>query len=177
MSNQSGSAFWTCAVCGGMGSALDSSCPNCGATRGTNAPTTQPAPVTPAIPVISNPTAPAPGPSVVQQLKSQAQSLATPTCPQCGASNSWVNAQCSACGATLQRFTSSTTTPRQRVLAAMLAFFGGVVGAQYFYMGRYAAGVACILMCWSGYSIALGAIEGMRLLTISDAEFARECIG
>jgi len=176
MSNQSGSAFWTCAVCGGMGSALDSSCPNCGAARGTNAPTTQPAPVTPAIPVITNPTAPVTGPSVVQQLQAQAQSLTSPTCSQCGASNSWVNAQCSACGATLQRITP-VTTPRQRMLAAVLAFVGGVVGAQYFYMGRYAAGVMCVALCWTGYSIALGAIHGIRLLMISDAEFARECVG
>jgi TM2 domain-containing membrane protein YozV len=67
-------------------------------------------------------------------------------------------------------------TPRQRGLAALLAFVGGVVGAQYFYMGRYAAGVACVVMCWTGYSLALGFVDGMRLLTLTDSEFARECV-
>lgn len=156
MSNQSGSAFWTCAQCGGMGSVLDATCPNCGARRGARATPTAPippvmpvvnnpaTPTTPAIPVVNNPTAPASTPSVVQQLQTQAQSL---------------------------------TAPRQRVTAAILAFVGGVVGAQYFYMGRNAAGVACIVMSWTGYSFALGALEGIRLLTISDAQFASECVG
>ena len=40
MSNQAGSAFWTCPQCGGMGSVLDSRCPQCGAVRPINPTTT-----------------------------------------------------------------------------------------------------------------------------------------
>lgn len=171
MSNQSGSAFWTCAVCGAMGSALDGSCPNCGATRGVTAPaaTIPPAQaVQPAIPVVhGSVTAPQAATSVVSSWKS-------PTCRACGTTNSWLNATCTSCGATLSMGPVSRT-PRQRVVAAILAFFGGVVGAQYFYMGRYAAGVVCVALCWTGYSIAVGFIDGIRLLTLSDGEFAREC--
>ncbi len=174
MTNQSGSAFWTCAVCGAMGSALDSSCPGCGAARGTtaSAATTQAAPtttnpVTQPVTVVSN---------AVQSIRTLTANTLSPTCPQCGATNSWTNATCASCGSALA-VTQAPTAPRQRGVAIALAFLGGIVGAQYFYMGRRAAGVACVLMCWTGYSAALGFIEGLRLLTLSDSEFARECVG
>ncbi|MFM7677833.1 MAG: TM2 domain-containing protein, partial [Roseiflexaceae bacterium] len=161
MSNQSGSAFWTCAVCGAMGSALDSSCPNCGATRGTTTPSsTLPSAQAgqPAIPVVQGSvTAP-------QAATSAVSSWRSPACRTCGTTNSWLNATCSSCGAPLS-MVPANRTPRQRVVAAILAFFGGVVGAQYFYMGRYAAGVVCVALCWTGYSVALGFIDGIRLLT------------
>lgn len=170
MTNQSGSAFWTCAVCGAMGSALDSSCPNCGSARGTPAVAVSPAVPSPsAFPVVQT-TAPA-----AQTPGTTTRSWLSADCRACGAPNSWLSATCVACGATLQ-MSAAGRTPRQRGLAALLAFVGGVVGAQYFYMGRYAAGVACVVMCWTGYSLALGFIDGMRLLTLTDSEFARECV-
>lgn len=174
MTNQSGSAFWTCAVCGAMGSALDSSCPNCGAVRGATAPAAVPNPnPTSATPVTQSASSVS---TAVQSLRAMTQNTLSPTCPTCGATNSWTNATCTSCGAALA-VTQAPTAPRQRGVAIALAFLGGIVGAQYFYMGRRAAGVACVLMCWTGYSAALGFIEGLRLLTLSDSEFARECVG
>lgn len=68
-------------------------------------------------------------------------------------------------------------TPRSRTLAVVLAFFGGVIGAQYFYMGRRVLGGVCVALCWTGYPAVVGFLETFRLLTMSDAEFQQQCEG
>jgi TM2 domain-containing membrane protein YozV len=62
-------------------------------------------------------------------------------------------------------------------VAALLAIFLGVFGAQYFYMGRRPLGFFCLALCWTGFPAAVGFMEGLRLLVINDAQFARECVG
>jgi TM2 domain-containing membrane protein YozV len=71
----------------------------------------------------------------------------------------------------------TATTPRQRGVAALLAFFGGFIGAQYFYMGRRVLGGACVVLCWTGYPALVGFLEAFRILAMSDAEFAQQCEG
>lgn len=161
MTNQSGSAFWTCPQCGGMGSIHDSRCPQCGAARGASAPAT------------TAQTAIAP---LVAQVSTGVQRLTSQVCPRCGHANSLFGLQCQACGTSLVAVRTNTTK-RSRGVAIALAFFGGFIGAQYFYMGRRMLGVACVALCWSGYPAGIGIVEGIRLMTMSDAEFQQQCEG
>jgi TM2 domain-containing membrane protein YozV len=71
----------------------------------------------------------------------------------------------------------TSATPRSRGVAVLLAFFGGIIGAQYFYMGRRVLGVVCVLVCWSGYPALVGFLEAFRLLSLSEAEFQQQCEG
>ena len=71
----------------------------------------------------------------------------------------------------------TAATPRSRGTAALLAFVGGIIGAQYFYMGRRVLGVICVLLCWTGYPALVGFLEMLRLLSMSDAEFQQQCEG
>jgi TM2 domain-containing membrane protein YozV len=69
------------------------------------------------------------------------------------------------------------TAPRSRGVAALLAFFGGIIGAQYFYMGRRVLGIVCVMLCWSGYPALVGFLDMFRILSLSDAEFQQQCEG
>jgi hypothetical protein len=44
-------------------------------------------------------------------------------------------------------------------------------------MGRRPLGVLSLALCWTGFPGAVGLMEGLRLLVIDDAQFARECVG
>jgi TM2 domain-containing membrane protein YozV len=162
MSNQSGSAYWTCPQCGGMGSIYDARCPQCGAAR--NAPTVN-------LTATTQPLAP-----LVSSVSAGVQRLTSQTCVQCGTANSLFALRCQQCGNMLTSVRTSTT-PRRRGVAAALAFFGGVIGAQYFYMGRRILGGACVALCWTGYPAVVGFLETFRILAMSDAEFAQQCEG
>ena len=160
MSNQSGSAFWTCPQCGGMGSIYDTQCPQCGVPR---ASINQPASLNPLVKQLS-------------AVSSGVQRLTSQSCPQCGTANSLFVLRCQGCGTLLTSVRPSTTT-RRRGVAALLAFFGGIIGAQYFYMGRRVLGVACVALCWTGYPLLVGALDAFRLMTMSDGEFQQQCEG
>lgn|GEM_PF-2278624 len=167
---QPGSAFWTCAHCGGMGSALDQQCPNCGASR-TQTPATVPAPTQ------SSTTAPTSIPAVaVVGGATQLQHMSQRTCPHCGSVQSSFTWKCSQCGVRMS-FGPRTPTlaPPQRKVAVALAMLLGVVGAHHFYMGRRPLGYLSVVLCWSGYSALLGFIDGVRMAFMSDAEFLMEC--
>ena len=184
MSNQSGSAFWTCPQCGGMGSVLDSRCPQCNAVRPINPTTTTVTPINTNSPVTA-PLTPIVGqvlpinqPQVQQIGQAQVQPIGQQTCPRCGTVNNGAALACGSCGVFLSQPTfASARAPRSRIVAAMLGLFLGFFGAQYFYMGRRPLGVLSLALCWTGFPAAVGFMEGLRLLVINDAQFARECVG
>lgn len=168
MTNQSGSAFWTCSQCGGMGSIYDAKCPQCGAPR--NAVTTNSAiSVNPVMP--SSTLAP-----LVASVSAGVQRVTSQTCSQCGTANSLFTVRCAGCGALIGSVRTEST-PRRRGVAALLAFFGGIIGAQYFYMGRRVLGILCVLLCWSGYPALVGFLDTFRIMSLSDAEFQQQCEG
>ncbi len=53
---------------------------------------------------------------------------------------------------------------RNAILQAVLAICFGSFGAQWFYRGRFARGLLCLLFCWTGIPGVLGVIEGVGLL-------------
>ena len=150
MSNQPGSAMWTCANCGAMASMLDGNCPNCRVARGATT-----APLGSVGAAISGSTTPI-GPLVA------AASVAT-----------------LGIAGRIGRYMDEAPrhkTARSRGVAIALAFVLGFCGAQYFYMGRRLLAVLSVVFCWTGYPAAVGMVEGLRMLFMSDREFQRACM-
>ncbi|MFM2031990.1 MAG: hypothetical protein RLZZ297_755 [Chloroflexota bacterium] len=154
MTNQAGSANWTCPSCGGMASILDARCPNCKQARPSA--TTQPLPNTPP--------------------------AATSTQPAAAGNPAW-RAVKSGSGSLWQRLVAwMDATPQRtaaeqpvRGVAVALALIGGMVGAQHFYMGRRVLGVLSVVLCWTFWPAAIGMMDAARLLFMSDSEFRRAC--
>lgn len=168
---QPGSAFWTCAQCGGMGSVLDQQCPNCGAARTTTTP----------IPAANQTPAVAPTPMAIPAVTvvggvTQLQQMAQRTCPHCGSTQSSFAWKCRQCAERMSFGPRTRTTPPpQRVVAIALAVVFGFIGAHHFYMGRRPLGYLSVALCWSGYPATIGIIDGVRMAFMSDAAFLAEC--
>lgn len=149
MSNQPGSAMWTCTNCGAMASMLDSNCPTCRVARGAST-----APL--GVPSVS----PAPQSNPVGPLVAAAAVVSLGVLGRIG------------------RYMDEAPrhkTPRSRGVAIALAFFLGFLGAQHFYTGRRVLAVLSVVFCWTGYPAMIGCFDGLRMLFMSDREFQRVC--
>ncbi len=62
---------------------------------------------------------------------------------------------------------------KSRITAALLAFFLGTFGAQYFYMNNYVRGIVRLIFSFTGVSGILGVAEGIKWFFESDEEFAQ----
>lgn len=60
---------------------------------------------------------------------------------------------------------------KNRLAAILLAFFLGGIGAHKFYLGRYGAGIAYLLFCWTGISAILALIDFILLLVRNEEDF------
>jgi TM2 domain-containing membrane protein YozV len=63
---------------------------------------------------------------------------------------------------------------RNKTTAALLAFFLGGFGGQYFYLGRVGAGIASILFCWTLIPCFIALYHTIKFLTISEEAFNQE---
>ena len=63
---------------------------------------------------------------------------------------------------------------RNKTTAALLAFFLGAFGGQYFYLGRAGAGIACILFSWTLIPSLIAFYHFIKFLTMSEEAFNRE---
>lgn len=61
---------------------------------------------------------------------------------------------------------------KNRVMAALLAFFLGIFGAHKFYLGDSNAGVLYLIFCWTFIPAILGIIDAVTYLSMTDEEFA-----
>jgi TM2 domain-containing membrane protein YozV len=59
---------------------------------------------------------------------------------------------------------------KNKMVAGLLAIFLGSIGVHHFYLGSTMAGVVTIVLC-CGFSNIMGLVEGILLLTMSDADF------
>ncbi len=65
---------------------------------------------------------------------------------------------------------------RSRTTAALLALFGGVIGMHYFYLGKTGLGIMSIvflMMGWIPVNIAIGVVNFLILIGMSDQEFMK----
>ena len=85
------------------------------------------------------------------------------TCPHCRASQiqkpAWSRPQ---------EPTHSKTT------AGVLALLLGGIGIHKFYMGAWGWGLVYIVFCWTWIPALAALVEGIRYLTLSDANFQRK---
>ncbi len=98
------------------------------------------------------------------------------------------NWQCKYCGAIIPRSASSSFSEtannvinnannalssgsRNKIVAILLSFFLGGLGAQYFYYKEYLKGIICIVFCWTYIPGIWGLIHAVILLTMSDEQF------
>jgi TM2 domain-containing membrane protein YozV len=80
------------------------------------------------------------------------------TCPHCGAPQK----------------NSVTTGGKQRIVAAVLAFFLGGLGGHKFYLGQVGLGILYFLFCWTFIPTIIALIEFIIFLTMSDQEFDKK---
>lgn len=60
---------------------------------------------------------------------------------------------------------------RNKTTAALLAFFLGAFGGQYFYLGRAGAGIACLLFSWTLIPSFIALYHFIKFLTMSEEAF------
>lgn len=92
-----------------------------------------------------------------RQIHSQALS-----CPQCGAP------QRTGSGAF-----NHNNNHKDRITAALLAFFLGALGGHKFYLGSPVAGVFYVLFFWTFIPSIIGCIEAVVYLSMSNEEFSK----
>lgn len=60
---------------------------------------------------------------------------------------------------------------KSRSIAALLAFFLGCWGAQFFYLDRPKAGMACILFFWTMIPTLVGIFHAFKFSFMSEEKF------
>jgi len=66
---------------------------------------------------------------------------------------------------------------KSKTTAALLAFFLGAFGAQFFYLGKVGRGILCLLFFWTFIPTLVAIIDFIRFLIMSDADFDRRYNG
>lgn len=85
-------------------------------------------------------------------------------CPKCG---------CRQMAAPLS-FGVSAPNGKNKIVAALLAFFFGGFGVHKFYLGQIGQGVLFLLFFWTIIPFIIAFIESILYLVMSDQEFARK---
>ncbi len=86
-------------------------------------------------------------------IKSQAE-----ICPHCGC----------------RQMPPPMASGRNRLAAALFAFFLGGFGAHKFYLGKIWVGVIYLLFSWTFIPTIIAFIEGILLLIMSDSDFQKK---
>lgn len=96
-------------------------------------------------------------------------------CSSCGNVIKKAAEICPECGVRVADPPSNPSgSEKNRVTAALFAFFVGGLGAHKFYLGQTKMGIVYVLFCWTLIPMILGLVEGIIYLTKSDAEFERK---
>jgi TM2 domain-containing membrane protein YozV len=82
-------------------------------------------------------------------------------CPRCGVRQT----------ANFRSLDTIAPNGKSRLAAVLFAFFLGGFGFHKFYLGQIGKGVLYLLLCWTFIPAALGIIEGIILLIMSDEDF------
>lgn len=100
----------------------------------------------------------------------QANPAAQNFCFACGVPTDARAEICPKCGVRQRHMTSGSE--KNRITAALLAFFLGGIGVHHFYLGNTLAGVIYLLFCWTFIPAIIAFVEVIVFLCMSDASFA-----
>jgi len=90
-------------------------------------------------------------------------------CRGCGKEIHETARSCPHCGAT-----NSVPGSKNRIAAALLAFFLGAFGVHKFYLGKIGQGFLYLLFCWTFIPSIVAFVEFIIYLCMSDEDFARK---
>ncbi len=88
-------------------------------------------------------------------------------CLSCNAQCPKTTTFCPVCGAKNPLYIEH----KDRVTAGLIAVMLGIFGGHKFYLKKYKQGVIYLFFFWTLIPAVLGIIEGIRFLTMSDAQF------
>lgn len=86
------------------------------------------------------------------------------SCPKCGA------VQHASSGS----FGSNFGGDKDRITAALLAFFLGGIGVHKFYIERWVQGVLYLVFCWTFIPAIISIVDGIVYLNMSDESFRQK---
>jgi TM2 domain-containing membrane protein YozV/ribosomal protein L40E len=101
-------------------------------------------------------------------------------CSECGSVIKLKAEICPKCGVRQLAQPSSinlgpvTSNGKNKIAAALFAFFLGSFGAHKFYLGQIGRGILYLLFCWTFIPTILSFIEFILLLVMSDETFNRK---
>jgi TM2 domain-containing membrane protein YozV/ribosomal protein L40E len=99
-------------------------------------------------------------------------------CSECGAIIKAKAEICPKCGvrqaSPFANLAAVAPNGKSKLAAALFAFFLGAFGFHKFYLGRVGMGIIYLLLCWTFIPAALGVIEGILFLVMSNEDFARK---
>ena len=98
----------------------------------------------------------------------------TAFCRGCGQSIHSTATACPHCGAMQGSAHSKPTSQKSKVIATVLAFVLGGLGLHKFYTGAWGWGIVYIVLCLTFVPGIVALVEGIRYLTLSEAEFQRK---
>ena len=106
------------------------------------------------------------------------KSVSDKFCSDCGAIINVKAEICPKCGVrqlpSPHSLTAVNPTGKNKLTAALLAFFLGWIGVHKFYLGQTNQGVIYILFCWTMVPGLIAFIECILLLLMSEEEFSKK---
>lgn len=89
----------------------------------------------------------------------------TPVCPHCGATRKppWGTSA-----------STASASDKSKVTAGVLALLLGGIGIHKFYTGAWGWGLVYIVLCWTYVPALVALVEGIRYLTLAQADFERK---
>ena len=87
-------------------------------------------------------------------------------CGECGAAIKTKAEVCPKCGVR-----QITLTGKNKITAALLAFFLGGLGAHKFYLGQTGLGILYLIFCWTFIPSIIAFIEFIILISMNDVAF------
>ena len=92
-------------------------------------------------------------------------------CNYCGKQVLKTTVICPSCGSALKNINANIANTKNKIVAALLAFFLGGFGIHKFYLGKPFQGLLYILLCWTFIPSVISFIEGIFYLLMSDRKF------
>lgn len=106
-----------------------------------------------------------------------ASARATKFCHACGETIDERAEICPKCGVRQpgahQSFSPGASGEKNRMVAALLAFFLGGIGGHRFYLGQTGTGIMMFIFCWTFIPALIALIDLIRYLSMSDQKFAQ----